>query len=108
MLSIERGSSELFRQQGIQVNRINIGKDDAGFSAEEFDEVLLCDKPAGLSSLSGKMESVPRLRSIDSDRVVAGTRRIAQTGYGKQNEDRQARNDQIGRASCRERVYGPV
>ena len=73
-------------------------------ATSELGKVLLCSKvasfvrtrkvlPAVSSGMIGKMKSIPCLRSIDSDSVVAGMRGIAETGRSKDHKNEQTGDD---------------
>src|SRR4030095_5400154 len=58
-------------KKSIEVNRINIRKNNARSSAEAHNEVLLGDEPNRFSGRGGKMKGGPRFGSIDCRWVCA-------------------------------------
>src|SRR5262249_5984960 len=82
------------------INGVYTGKNNAWMATNELGKVLLCSKvasfvrtrkvlPAVSSGMISKMKSIPSLRSIDSDSVVAGTRGIAETRRSKDHKNKQ-------------------
>ena len=83
MLSVHRRGDNPAGKECIQVNRINIRKNDAGLFAEVFKETALRDKFGGLAWWRIEMKGIPRLQSINFARVIAGARRVTKTGRTK-------------------------
>ena len=104
VISINRGCDERTRQKRVQVNRINIGENDSGLPFQQFGEMSLRGKVGRALKPVSKMNSVPRLRSVDAHCVITGTRGIPKARCAKQDKNRQGDNN----PSCGKKIlYGP-
>ena len=72
MLCVHRRGDNPAGKQCIQVNRINIRKNDGGLLAEVFKETALRDERGGLAWWRIEMKGIPRLQSINFPGVIAG------------------------------------
>src|SRR5437867_12986262 len=83
VISIDWSGDERTREESVQVNRINIGKNDSGLPLQQPGEIFLSGKLRRGARWTTKMKRIPRLRSAKASCVMAGTRRITEAGRSK-------------------------